>query len=45
MFLRAPCHVKVLGKHGPLPMANFSGNYQLSNKSNVLFGIKGGTAG
>ena len=45
MFLRTPCHVKVLGKHGPLPMANFSGNYQLSNKSNLLFGFKGGAAG
>ncbi len=44
LLLRMPCHVKVLGKYGPLPMANFSGKYQLSNKSNLLFGIKGVTA-
>jgi putative methyltransferase (TIGR04325 family) len=44
LLLRTPCHVKVLGKYGPLPMANFSAKYRLSNKSNLLFGIKGGTA-
>jgi putative methyltransferase (TIGR04325 family) len=41
--LRTPCHVKVLGRHGPLPMASFPEAYRLSNKCNLLFGINGGT--
>jgi putative methyltransferase (TIGR04325 family) len=44
LLLRTPCHVKILGRHGPLPMANFSEKYQLSNKSNLLFGFNGGAA-
>jgi putative methyltransferase (TIGR04325 family) len=44
LLLHTPCHVKILGRHGPLPMANFSKKYQLSNKSNLLFGINGGMA-
>ena len=43
LLLRTPCHVKILGRHGPLPMANFSEKYRLSNKSHLLFGINGGT--
>jgi putative methyltransferase (TIGR04325 family) len=43
LLLRTPCHVKILEKHGPLPMANFPEEYRLSNKSNLLFGIGGGT--
>jgi putative methyltransferase (TIGR04325 family) len=44
LLLRTPCHVKILGRHGPLPMANFSEMYRLSNKSHLLFGINGRTA-
>lgn len=44
LLLRTPCYVKILGRHGPLPMANFPEGYRLSNKSNLLFGISGGTA-
>jgi putative methyltransferase (TIGR04325 family) len=44
LLLSTPCHVKILGKHGPLPMANFSEQYRLSHKSNLLFGISGGSS-
>lgn len=44
LLLRTPCHVKILGRHGPLPMDNFPEEYRLSNKSNLLFGISDGTA-
>jgi putative methyltransferase (TIGR04325 family) len=44
LLLRTPCHVKVLGKHGPLPMANFSEHYRLSHKSNLLFGMSDGSS-
>ncbi len=30
LLLRTPCHIKILGR--PLPMADFSEKYRLSNK-------------
>jgi putative methyltransferase (TIGR04325 family) len=44
LLLRTPCHVKVLGRHGPLPMTNFPEEYRLYNKSNLVFGIDSWTA-
>ena len=44
LLLRMPCNVKILGRHGPLPMDNFPEAYRLSSKSNLLFGISDRTA-
>ena len=44
LLLRTPCHVKILGNHGPLPMDNFSEQYRLSHKSNLLFAMNGRTS-
>lgn len=42
LLSQTPCHVKILGQYGPLPMTNFPEQYRLSNKSNLLFGIREG---
>jgi putative methyltransferase (TIGR04325 family) len=44
LLLHTPCHVKILERHGPLPMANLPEECRLSNKSNLLFRVNDETA-